>query len=398
LAINLVTTAGVSFRAVNKIFIHLNLYLRLNLDIPTHTTVLNWTKKQGISQFRSREFYQGEKWVLIADESIQFGNKKLLLILAVPEQRCTQGRSLSYKDLIPLVLKVSASWKSEDIVSEISEHIDLEQIGYCVSDSGSNLNSAFKTLNCKHISDINHRFSLMTQSLFENDTLFKEYTKNLSLLRAQKSMSKIARIVPPNQRIMSRFMNLMPLFEWGMIMINLLCKNELTGEEKTALSFLEPLKEFIFDSYQILIRLNKIQELLKEKGFNDQSAEKAMSLFSGIESNNSLKIRIQLKKYFADLSYKADGKTICCSSDIIESSFGKYKEIVKGNKSVGISDLSLCIAAMMGKNNADKTNEAMEIISIKQVKEWKAKNISKTLFAEKRELNKKIDRSYFYKM
>jgi hypothetical protein len=110
-----------------------------------------------------------------------------------------------------------------------------------------------------------------------------------------------------------------------------------------------------------------------------------------------LKIKKQLKEYFADLASKAEGKTICCSSDIIESGFGKYKEIVKGNKSVGISDLSLCIAAMMGKNNADKTNEAMEIISIKQVKEWSAKNISKTLFAEKRELNKRIDRSYIYK-
>jgi len=29
--------------------------------------------------------------ILLADESIQFGNKKLLLVLAVPEQRCRQG-------------------------------------------------------------------------------------------------------------------------------------------------------------------------------------------------------------------------------------------------------------------------------------------------------------------
>jgi len=114
-----------------------------------------------------------------------------------------------------------------------------------------------------------------------------------------------------------------------------------------------------------------------------------------MKSDNSLKIRKQLDRYFADLTSKSEGKTICCSSDIIESCFGKFKTIVKGNKTVGISDLCLCIAAMMAENDSDKTNHAMETISIKQVKDWKTKNIKKTLFAEKIELNKIMERNYY---
>jgi hypothetical protein len=161
LSIAFVTTAGVSFRGVSKIFIHLNLCLDLNLKIPTHTTVLNWTKKQGISQFRDKHFYQNEKWVLIADESIQFGNNKLLLVLAVSERRCAQGNALSYKDVMPLILKVSSSWKSEEIVSEIGKQIDIEQIAYCVSDTGNNLVAAFKSLKCTHVHDVTHKISLI---------------------------------------------------------------------------------------------------------------------------------------------------------------------------------------------------------------------------------------------
>jgi len=388
----LVTSAGVSFRAVSKIFIHLNLYLNLHCGTPSHTTVLNWTKKQGISHFRDNEFYKQEKWVLIVDESIQFGNKKLLLILAVPENRCKQNKVLFYSDLTPLVLKVSASWKYENIVSEIRQHIDLKQIAYCISDNGSNLTCAFKALNCKHIMDVNHKFSLIMQSVFENNRLFNDYTKALSLFRAQKSISKISRIVSPNQRIMSRFMNLTPLFEWGRKMLVLSDNNQLTHEEQTALSFLEPYRAFIFDTYQILISLNKMQKFLKQNGFNDKNAKKAMFMFSDMNSDNALKIKKQLEEYFADLSSKAEeSKTICCSSDIIESCFGRYKAIVKGNKSVGISDLCLCIAAMFGENNLDKTKHTMETIKIKQLKDWKTKNVSKTLFAEKRELNKKLN-------
>ena len=61
---------------------------------------------------------------------------------------------------------------------------------------------------------------------------------------------------------------------------------------------------------------------------------------------------------------------------------------------------------MTGENNSEKTNQAMEAISIKQVKEWKKKNtctvyevrgITKTLFAEKIELNKIMERNYIWK-
>jgi len=349
--------------------------MRLNLEIPTHTTVLNWTKKQGISKFREGQFYQHQKWVLIADESIQFGNKKLLLVLAVPESRCEHGNELSYKDLTPLVLKVSSSWKSEDIVSEIHKHIDLEQITYCISDTGSNLVNAFKSLNCTHIPDINHKFSLIIKSVLENNCFLNDYTKTLSSLRAKKSISKIARIVPSNQRIMSRFMNLTPLFEWGMNMIDLLDQNKLKEEENIELSFLksESLREFICDTYQILTVLNHIQKILKSKGFSEKSQKEALGLFSNMKSDNSLKIKRQVEIYFENLTVKAQGKTICCSSDIIESCFGKFKEIVKSNKTVGISDLSLCITAMIGVNSPDKTREAMETVSIKKKSNGKQK-------------------------
>ncbi|MDR0797020.1 MAG: hypothetical protein LBE79_13385 [Tannerella sp.] len=378
----------------------MNICFHLNIGCPTHATVLVWIKKQGISQFRSHAYYANEKWVLIAVESIQFGNKKILLVLAVPERRCREGKALTYADAVPLVLKVSASWKGDEIASEIKQSIDLEQISYCISDTGSNLICAFNSLNCTHIPDINHKISRMIQSVLEKNPLFIQYTKDLALLRKQKSMSKIARIVPPNQRVMCRFMNLLPLFEWGVNMTLLLKKNLLNEEEKPALSFIEPLSAFIIDTYMLLNSLSDIQTLLKVKGYNNESKKESLSILSTLKSDNALKIKKQVRAYFSDLSFKAKGETICCSSDIIESSFGKYKEIVKGNKTVGISDLCLCIATMMGTNlnDTEKLKNAMESVKTKNVKEWKEINISKTLFAEKNELFKNIERISSYRI
>lgn len=95
MALLLVGGGGVSFRAVRKVFIAMNMSFNLTLRIPTHATVLTWMKKQGIANFREPNFFEKEKWVLIIDESIQFGNKKLLVILAVEESKIKLGKALT---------------------------------------------------------------------------------------------------------------------------------------------------------------------------------------------------------------------------------------------------------------------------------------------------------------
>jgi len=98
MAITLINFSGVSFRSVSKIFLVMEITFDLNIRIPSHTTVLNWVKKQGIANFRDKYFFEKEKWILIIDESIQFGNKKLLAAIAVPASKQNLGRALNYKD------------------------------------------------------------------------------------------------------------------------------------------------------------------------------------------------------------------------------------------------------------------------------------------------------------
>lgn len=389
-AIALVMQVGVSFRAVSKVFVAFNLYFQINLGTPSHTTVLNWTKKQGLSNIRNKEFFNEGKWVLIMDESIQFGNKKLLLVLAFPEEIIQKKQALTYSDLTPLVLQVGESWKSADIAALIKESIDFQQISYVISDAGSNLKGAIKLLGCEHIEDVNHKFSLIIRDVFEENETFKYYVKELAGMRAKLSMSKMARIVPPNQRIISRFMNLTPLFRWGVKMIKLMDSNLLSAEEMEKLSFLKSCRAFVFETNYILSVLEKIQTMLKNNGFNRKIAESALACFDLTGISNMQIIKTKVLSYFEGMLEKAGNKTIYCSSDIIESCFGKYKEIVKHNKSVGISDLCLCIAAILGERDLTATKHAMESVKIKKIRDWRKEKISPSLFAQKRELMKKL--------
>jgi len=390
LALSLVLLVGVSFRAASKIFVEVNLYFDLNIGEPTHTTILNWTKKQGVGNFKNKEYFNDQKWVLIVDESVQFGNKKLLLITAVPANHSFDKGYLIYSDLTPLVLEVSSSWKSEDIANAIRQKIAIEQVAYAVSDMGSNLVKTFGTLGITYIEDINHKFSWIMQHLFANNKKYKSYAKHLSKMRAKLSMSELARIVPPNQRIMSRYMNLTPLFEWGVKMLALLKMNELTKKEKEQLYFLPACKKFILETNALLQVLNRIQTTIKTGGFSKQNAKVCLQFLDTLTDANSLIVKGMLVEYFNNCELKMGGyNTILCSSDIVESCFGKYKELVKTNKTVGISDLSLCISALMGYDLvAVKSNFGR--LKTKDVNEWKKQHIGKTLFNEKSELMKKV--------
>ncbi len=390
MAITLINCSGVSFRAVSKIFLIMNISFDLNLRVPSHVTVLNWVKKQGIANFREKDFFNNEKWILIIDESIQFGNKKLLAILAVPASKQNLRRALTYKDLVPVVLKTSESWKANDIESEINSCIDINQILYVLSDNGNNLKSTYSQLRLKHIEDIGHKFSWIIKETLEKQDDFESYTKHLSGMRARLSMSKFAHIIPPNQRIVSRFMNLTPLFNWGCKMINLLDNNQLSEEEHEKVVFINNYRELIYHTHLLLGTLNKIQQLLKNKGFNKETMNQSLKILKNHNDERSIKVREKVCKYFYE-TYKKMGKerTILCSSDIIESCFGKYKSIVKANKTVGITDLCLCISCLMGKTDFEQTKQSMTKIKTIQIKEWRDKNIGMTLYQKRNTLYKK---------
>lgn len=386
----LINNSGVSFRSVSKIFLVMNMSFNLSLRVPTHATVLNWVKKQGIANFRDKAFFDNEKWILIVDESIQFGNKKLLAVLAVPVSKQNLGRALTYKDLVPLVLKASESWKATEIESEIRSCIDLEQVLHIVSDNGNNLMSCCKLLEKKHIEDVGHKLSWIIKEVFEGQGDFEAYTKKLSGLRGKLSMSKYAHIVPPNQRIMSRFMNLPPLFHWGDRILKLLDKNQLSEQEIEKVGFVTQYRDLITQTNQLLCTINKIQKTLKNKGLSKVAASQCLSLLDGMKNGRAKKVTLMVETYFEQTLQKMPGQeTIICSSDIIESCFGKYKSIVKANKSVGITDLCLCIPSLMSNGSLHQTQQAMTNIKTKHIKDWKDKNIGETLYAKRNILFKK---------
>ncbi len=79
-------------------------------------------------------------------------------------------------------------------------------------------------------------------------------------------------------------------------------------------------------------------------------------------------------------------KSLCSSTEIIESSFGKLKQLMDEDTKDGFTPFVLSLAACMGKLDLDIVQAALRTCSKKQVKAWAATDVGETVYSQRRRL------------
>lgn len=359
-----------------------NLYMDLNMKVPCHVTILLWVKKMGIYKL-SQTKENADDWIIMIDESIEFGHDKLLVILGVRESGIGFNRALQYHDMECLTLKASGSWKGEEIRAVIEDlSLRIGTIKYAVADMGNSIRKALRLSSVPHVEDVNHKLSWFIKELYKDDKGFNAYTKQLSYLRGVLGFSDLSHILPPQQRMNSRYMNLKPIFEWWMAVLSIL----ENPSEKEKMSFVKEYEVLIKDTCQLVGIANNIQEILKNNGLSEKTKEECLKLFERATASRTLKFKGMVSEFLENTVQSVSGSnSILCSSDILESSFGKYKNYISDNISVGITDLSLCIAAFGSKLEQGEIKDAMESVKVSRIKEWGAANIGHTQTKKRQE-------------
>lgn len=367
----------------------MSLYIALNLKAPSHVTILIWVKKLGIHCLNIQKEV-ADDWVVFIDESIEFGNEKLLVILGIRESKIDFSKPLNYDDMTCLKLLVSNSWKGQQIKEVLDQLTDeIGKIKYAIADMGNAIKKALQLALIPHVHDINHKLSWFIKELLQKDTDFENYSKILANLRGSLPLSKMAYILPPQQRINSRYMNLQPIFVWGISILKLIEDGGLDPMETQKLLPIKKHEKLIYQMDQLVQLANKTQEIIKNHGLSNDTKNKCLTLFDGCDDERILKFKEMLEKYLTHtIEMIKDTELVLCSSDILESSFGKYKNFISKNKSVGITDLALTIPAFLGKIDNEKIKNALESTKTKDINQWKKNNIGESLTAKRRNVLK----------
>lgn len=383
--------AGCSFRGVTKVLEVINLVLfQLPESIPSHTMIKNWIEKCGLDVYIHRGKTLNEAYSLIIDESISVGGEKILLQLKAPAQH--QGHPLTHADVEVVGMHVGNSWTSDKVQNAISD--TTKTLGnspdYVTSDHGANLTKAIRDSGISHHLDISHTLGTFLENVYKEDAEFKEFTKQMGVTR-KFSLTKFAYLMPPNQRSLARFMN---LFEWVRWAKNMLDNfYTFTNMERTMYSFIPKHASLIEELTDVMSAYEQIQSSCKHAGFSKKTADKCQTIVYRslmTRGNRTRTIGYRILDYIRNESQLLESPTSNhnISSDVIETTFGFYKDRKSPNKSFGVTSFILTIPlhtklADLKDAQSFDVREVLERVKVKEVKEWADKNLKQSLVAKR---------------
>ena len=365
---------NISLRGVSQSIEKLGQLYGLTINYVSHMTIRNWCLKFGL--YRLCQPIDKGKYVLISDESIEIGRERLLLLYLVEIGNYSPIVPLGMEDVKVLDLGVQTAWSSDQVSQKIKEKTEDYgiEIMYSISDNCSKLKKAMSNCNIKWISDCTHEIANVSKALFKKDETSNRFITKMNLLRSKWILSKHMLLVPPEIRTKSRFNQMFIIHKWADQILE--DWEGISQQAKKELVFVQENKGLIKSMRQCYELIELFCSIFKSKGIQDNSLREWKL---GVQAYKDKELLTEKAVEFIERmnSYLERTKSIftekmqiICCSDIIESTFGKYKN--KGTKM--ITEDVLKIAGYSSQNTLEETQQAMQQIKIRDVLKWKEKN------------------------
>lgn len=360
------------------------IYVCLNLQgrVPSHVSIRNWIIKQGYHQVHNLAKPTGA-WVIWVDESVVLGAESILLVLGLPLQKWQFERPVCVSDTYVLWVESRQGWTVQQIQSILQKVKDMVDVQYVVSDQGINLCKAYAQMELSHIPDCSHVLAGVMEKLYKNDPAFDSFIRWAAQLRARWAMSrqKVA-FMPPAHRTKARFANVFPLVRWAMDVLNRPQDSSvlIPQEVKNELVFLDQHRIFIEELSWIDHLSSSVAKTLKTQGYNAQShalIQQNISQVGLLDSPNKQALIQHLNSYLETLhNLTSEQQSLICCSDVIESTFGKFKLKIPSRSPLGMTQFLFSMANFGQTLNLDDLGTALEAITLEELSKKNAKDDS----------------------
>ena len=356
--------------------------------IPCYNSIENWVKKCGLKVYETAGVpLQNVDYAGIIDESMMIGSEKLLLTLGAPAEH--QGRPLNCGDICVLDIAIADSWNGEGVAAQLRKA--SERVGhnprYVISENASIMKKGIRCAEMNHQHDISHSLGMYLERAYKERSDFKEYVRLMSESKFKYNMKKIAYLLPPTQRTISRFINLSSWVKWSSKMLDIHCTlNEI---EREVFSFIPANASLIDELSDVTKCIERIEYICKHNGLSKTTFDQCQKVIAKYLLRGNTRM-IELGKCIVEFLRKEimliESNVVAHnnSSDVIESIFGRYKARKSANKLNGVTPYILFIpiyARLINEKQAQRFDFkfALEDKRIGEIDIWAKKNLSPNL-------------------
>lgn len=366
--------------------------------VPCYNTVENRVKKLELSAYQDDRPCKDKKFAMVIDESIAINGQKLLLTLAVPSEH--QNRPVRHEDVTILDMSVSKGFNGDDVQGRIeaAEKSAGNTPDYIISDNGHNLVRGITDSGHTHHADISHSMGVILRNVYEKRSDFVEFTAFLGKKRLQYHLTDKAYLLPPNMRVILRFMNMSSWVFWGNEMLDR--HDALPEKMKEAYAFIKDHESLLRELQTVICDVRHVEATCKNEGFSIMTSRKCKSHIIthvlGNAHSRQARAGIGMLEYFKrEEATLTDNMSINLSSDIIESTFGIYKSKKSPNKLYGVTSFVLTIPlySKVANESVTKTinfKERIVNVKLKDISTWSTEHLSKNWVTERTKTLRKV--------
>ena len=376
--------AGISSHQVPKVMQLAGLIWNGITDsIPSHVTVLEWVEKCGLSLTKGcmKKKTAEEAYSVIFDNSITVCGQDLHLQLKASSEH--PGHSLSQADVSVVRMKAGKGWDTKMIKTQLEQTIMEEGHNpeYVVSDNGLIMCNAARGLGLKHHRDISHSFGIFLETVYSKDPEFSDFIAKKGYAR-KFSHTPMACLMPPKRREYARFMNVFETVHWAKAVID----NEhlLSSREKYMLGFVKSHASLVEELQDVMTGYEYMEQLCKVDGLSHKTARMCRDYVVRNFMTRGDRVRRLGDMIISYLNREEglleDDETHNICSDIIESTFGYFKDRMSPNKNNGYTPLVLLIPLRLQLSTIEdcRSFNAKTVIGntkMEDIRKWRADNL-----------------------
>jgi len=228
----------------------------------------------------------------------------------------------------------------------------------------------------------------ITEKIFKDDEIYNQVTTAMSNMRVALSQTDSAHLIPVKQRKKSHYQNIKTISDYLIVFLRCVKEKrfeiELTHRKKQ-LEWVIQYESFINNFSELNIVISQIEKILKTEGLSKKTI-KASLIIINMHGNNPYIDRLKegLKKYLKNILINfPKEKLLLCTSDVIESAFGKYKNFTSQNPMAGVTNLVLCLAAFTHPLTRESIISALETVKVKDIKNWNSGNVENSVYKKR---------------
>lgn len=303
-----------------------------------------------------------------------------------------------------LELTPGTRWKRED-VAEVYDQL-AQQCGAPLAvlvDGAVELREGAEVLQ-KHgkntlvLGDLKHHAANVLKKTLESDARFADFNSHLGRTRSAIQQTELAHFTPPSPRPKARFMNLAPTLRWAQMVSWQLSHPHAEARREITTTRMNEKLGWVREFRDDIARWNACQAVvsasltfINEQGVFRGAARKLRDHLRSMRTGDkagedaaSRQVTAKLLRFVRQQeSMLEPGQRLPLSTEILESSFGLFKQLERQHSKGGLTGLLAAYGCLLHTSTPESIRSDFARVSVKDMRAWVSDKLGKTITSKR---------------